>query len=234
MRVIVSMTSHPGRNGMQGPTLKSLIEQERKADEIWLTLPPGCVMAALPPGERWVENRFRVSMPGFDRGPIMKLGALLAKDSEHAPEHAPDDLIITVDDDIVYKPTWLAALVAAAESYPDDALGFSGWDVDKFLAGTGRYRFKSAPSACDVLEGWSGAAYRRRFFDGVDIFDVPPVYKFVDDVWISSRLHRRGITRRLIATPTAFVSNPYPGGSGLHTRYDFIEMNRLAAIDGFS
>ena len=111
---------------------------------------------------------------------------------------------------------------------------FSGWDVDKFLAGTGRYRFKSAPSACDVLEGWSGAAYRRRFFDGVDIFDVPPVYKFVDDVWISSRLHRRGITRRLIATPTAFVSNPYPGGSGLHTRYDFIEMNRLAAIDGFS
>lgn len=225
MRVIVSMTTIAARNGTLGPTLASLAaNQIHEPDEILIYITPGCEYPATPFQNRLVQA---ITVRGSeDYGPVTKLGAV----RDHSID--PDDLIVTVDDDIVYHPNWLAMVVSAAHEYPNDAIGFSGWNVGSFLDGTGSFEFLSPPGVCDVLEGWAGAAYRKRFFDGVDILNSPPAFKFVDDVWISSQLAKKGIVRRMIAFPQARPADQ--NQQGLHTRHDFRELNRLAVIEGFS
>lgn len=215
------MTTIPARNGTLDPTIRSLMGQTHRADEVRIHTIPGVELDA----SGWSEALFAVNVD--DHGPVTKLWPAIDA------ALAPDDLIVTVDDDIVYAPNWLALIAAAAEQYPSDAIGFSGWNVASFLAGRNAYDFMSAPQErVDVLEGWAGVAYRRRFFDGVAILNPPPAFQFVDDVWISSRLAKKGINRRLIAFPQA---RPVNGDApGLHTRHDFREMNRHAAIEGFS
>ena len=223
MRVILSMTTIPSRVGKLDQTIESLLAQAFKPDEIRLHLTPA---TGIPRESALAWGAHVTAVPvEQDYGPVTKLYAVTDKQLD------PSDLVVTVDDDIVYKPEWLAMVVGAAQTFTDDAIGFAGWDVKRFLDGSGVYIFKSAPSFCDVLEGWAGAAYRVRFFDGVDIMRPPPAFHFVDDVWISSQLHKRGIKRRLIAFPQAKAIEG--NGPGLHTRHDFVELNRQAAILGF-
>ena len=213
--IIISMTSIPSRNGTLGPTLQSLLDQTRKADEIRLYLNDGCEGVSMPDVRCYW---------GSDHGPVTKLSAAL---DASLP---PDTIVVTADDDILYEPTWLGTLVAGAIAYPTDAVAMAGWNVGLFLQGGHAYQWKKAPATCDVIEGWAGVAYRRSFF-GPDVIEPPAEFKWVDDVWISSYLHRRGITRRLVHTPLARSRSELPG---LHNREDFVELNRRAAIIGFS
>ena len=146
-RIIISLTTHPGRNGTLQPTIDSLLAQTRAPDEIRLYHGAGC--RDLPSGCRCIEVA--------DIGPLTKLTAVTD------PSLRPDDLVITVDDDQRYQETWLARLLELAAAFPDDAVGFSGWNADELLRG-GSYVFHKKSGACDVLEGWAGAAYRPRFF----------------------------------------------------------------------
>jgi hypothetical protein len=218
VRTIISLTTIPSRLATLEPTIDSLLCQGVKADEIRLHVTPSCE-------GKTIKLPITCVHVAKDWGPVTKLYA--ATDSRFAP----DDLIITVDDDIYYKPNWLATILEAANRWPDNAIGFSGWNVGGFLEGTGSYQFASAPCFVDVVEGWSGAAYRKRFFDGVDILNSPPAFQFVDDVWISSRLHKHGIKRRLVAFP---MEKPIDSNApGLHKRLDFVELNRHAVREGW-
>jgi hypothetical protein len=56
------------------------------------------------------------------------------------------------------------------------------------------------PRPCDVIEGYEGAMYRRKFFDD-SIFNFPDEPKsvfYVDDVWVSGNLALKGIPRLII------------------------------------
>jgi hypothetical protein len=139
-----------------------------------------------------------------DHGPGTKLlGAI-----EHLG--APSDaLIVTVDDDILYDPHLVEALLAAHAQHPDDALGFRGWLLDARggIAHPGDFR---AHRFVDVLEGWAGALYPRRCF-GTDLHDARlrcPSCFWVDDVWISGYLAERGVVRRLVARHEAGLRLP--------------------------
>jgi hypothetical protein len=213
--VIISMTTVPDRNGTLEPTISSLKNQ---------SIIPSVIVAYLPPGAAQITNQLGPTVQnvrcGTDIGPIMKLTAVL--------DAKPDDIVVTVDDDIAYDHDWLATIVQAANKYPDDAIGFSGWNITDLVEG-GDYAWPQQPCFADVIEGWSGAAYRAKFFTP-EIFKVPPEFRNVDDVWISSWLHRRGIARRLIGFPMCRVVGKTPG---LHDRSDFKELNRRAAQIGF-
>lgn len=240
MRVIISLTTIPSRARTTLPkTIESLLAQTVKPYSIELHCSPVVYAGKQRPPRVVVDGKTTdtVLFDGQevaecwhpkDHGPIMKLMSVVDP-STHA-----DDLIVTVDDDIVYKPTWLATIIEAANKHPNEAIGFSGWNVGGFLAGGDDFQWSTPPAYVDVLEGWSGAAYRRPFFEGVDILNAPPAFKFVDDVWISSVLHRRGIKRRTIGNPWVLCSPATEGDDGLHGRHDFKEMNRLAVIEGFS
>lgn len=241
-RVFISMTSTAERAGTLGQTLKTLVDQ---------SLQPDGLVIALPPGVNFVEEHDLSKYPLFektrivrlsnDRGPVEKLAIL-----EHDRSLVDDDVIVTIDDDILYHPDWLKTLVAGAHEFPDDAVGFSGWDASGFVRAStlglkddksDDFVFPRAPCTCDVLEGWAGVAYRRRFFyiDPVlsfaSVLSPLPMFKLVDDVWISWHLHRRGIKRRLLG---GMMAQPKPDGlPGLHNRADFVKMNREAAIVAF-
>ncbi len=243
-RVILSMTTIPARDGLRGETLDSILAQTRKPDSL-------CVFGG---GHMWTCNEFMpyaekfgmasLLEPGLsmhlaeDRGPVTKLAVL------EESWLRDDDIIITIDDDIIYEPTWLETLVAAAEAHPTEAVGFSGWNTYEFIrawkendpAGGG-YVWPNNPGPCDVLEGWAGVAYRKKFFDVDPVTNVAtvlhplPMFRNVDDVWISWHLHRRGVGRRLIGkAPAKERPDNLPG---LHNRPDFVDLNRQAAIVAF-
>jgi hypothetical protein len=223
------MTTHAGRNGTLAPTLISLAQQTSAFDGLVIYLPPGANDPITPkllneaPGDviDLIVMRFHCVHCSVDLGPIMKLTAVTEDISN-------DSIVITVDDDIVYQPAWLETLLAGANQLPNSAVGFSAWNVFDLING-GDYAWAPPNSSADVIEGWSGAAYRKRFFDP-SVMIVPDEFRNVDDVWISSWLHRRGVQRVSIGYPMAKSTN---ATEGLHNRPDFKELNRAAAKIGF-
>lgn len=219
--VIVSLTSIPSRNGTLGPTLESLAKQTRPPDQIRLYLTPDCT----PPSElAGLKLESRIEHVG-DRGPLTKLAAAL---DPSVPDEA---IVITCDDDMIYDSKWLERLLEAHSRHPSDAIGFSGWNVGGFLHDryNGTYDFPKTPGVVDVLEGFAGVLYQKSFF-GEDLWHAPELFYWVDDVWISSYLRAKSITRRTIAGARPIVQHRQ---AGLHTRPDFVALNRAAAIAGF-
>lgn len=219
------MTSIPSRNGMLGQTLLSLSKQATKPDEIRLYLTPGC-----KPFNQNVLNQ-AMSVPTIvywtdDFGPLTKLSTALDTSL------SDDTIIVTVDDDIVYSAEWLTKLTQRfnRSSIIQEAHGFSGWDVDPLLK-HGRFETPAVGQLADVLEGWSGIAYRRDWFKA-DLFNAPPEFRFVDDVWISSYLNRRGILRRVIDFSGDYCKRTQEG-VGISSRPDFVQLNQDAARYGF-
>lgn len=214
--IILSMTTHAARNGTLGPTIESISNQ---------TIKPDAWHVYTPPGVKDLDPK-TVIRCDVDLGPVMKISAVAIDDSRADP----DAIIITIDDDIVYAPNWLEKLLEACAKHPDEAIGFSGWNTTDLVDG-GDYMWPSIGERCDVLEGWAGAAYRARFFDA-DVLKIPEPFKFVDDVWISSYLHRRGIGRRVIGSPFD-VAKPTHATPGISSRPDFKQLNREAAATLF-
>jgi len=241
MKVILSMTSTAARNGTRGDTLDSLLAQTRKADEIRLYADPVLMLDETLARYLGPATGFHL-IPCRDRGPVTKLGAIT--DSRIGQ----DDLIVTVDDDIIYEPRWLETLVAGAEKHPDYAVGFCGWNAADFLRAWkdndpkgGTYVWPPVPGPCDVLEGWAGVAYRKRFFHFVShpvgdggfypVLSPLPMFRNVDDVWISWQLHRWNVPRAIIGHK---MSRERDGAlPGLHNQPDFEDSNRKAAIVAF-
>jgi len=217
------MTTTAARNGTLGPTLKSIDQQKLPPDFLVVYLPPGASSDGLDYSHRMITVRCEE-----DLGPVMKLSAVLDRWSD-----TDDDYIITIDDDIIYDDQMIEQLLIASDQDPNSAIGYSGWNITDLIqpGDKGEYIFPRQPCAVDVLEGWSGALYRRRWFTP-DVMKVPPEFRNVDDVWISSWLHKRGIGRKLIAQPKA-KSNDL-GLPGLHNRSDFKQLNREAARIGFA
>lgn len=210
--VVISMTTVPCRNGTLGATIRSLQEQSLKPDQIRLYLTPGCESV---PSVNCVWTS--------DLGPITKLSAV------RECELSSDAIIVTADDDQIYAPNWLSTLVEGAKQYPNEAVGLSGWNVSHFLRDPvrGTYEWLNGPGPCDVLEGFAGTAYRKSFFAD-DVWSIPATCRFVDDVWISGYLFRRGIGRRVVGKK--LQQSTAHDQQGLHTRSDFVELNRKASV----
>lgn len=220
--VVVSMTTVPSRNGTLEPVLSAISHQFRRADEIRLYLTPGCQPVRFP-GVRCIEVA--------DKGPVTKLSAVAD------PTLPADTIVVTADDDIIYQPAWLQMLVASALRHPADAVGVSGWNVGGFFddeaervpSTKASFAWARYPDTCDVLEGCGGIAYRKEFFDA-DVLSPPPMYRYVDDVWISAYLARRGIVRRMAGWKMQAQQFPLGTSPGLSGRSDFVDLNRAAAL----
>jgi len=193
MRVVVSMTTIPSRPAAARAALASVLTQDRKPDAVYLHLPKFCrrtgtVYLAFEP----LAGVTVVSCD--DRGSATKLFGALPLEQD------PETLIVTADDDVEQDPRWLRRLESCARRFPDAAVGFAGWNLNaagKVLWNGAEEHGSPNPMPVDVLEGYRGAAYRRRFFD-LDVLDqggVPDEMTMCDDVWISGYLARRGIQR---------------------------------------
>lgn len=193
MRIVVSLTTIPGRGALLERTIASLHRQTYRPDAIFLWLPV----------ERFGTDRAGTRFAGVevrsgpDLGPAMKILPLLRIETD------PDTLIITVDDDVEYPPELVEKLAHASVILPDHAIGFTGWNAIKGAEET-EILHLNENIACaamfqrvHVLEGYRGVAYRRGFFES-DIFyhlEAFDSFRIHDDILLSGYLASRGIAR---------------------------------------
>src|SRR5262245_21182180 len=190
--VVVSLSTLPPRAEFLALTIESLLVQTRRPDAIYVNVPfsarrapgPVDVPACLPELQGRAKNLHVIRTD--DYGPGTKLLPAVQRVTD------PDSIIITVDDDMIYHPKLVEVLAGASTLHKNWAVGFAGWNV----AQNGGFD-RARSCFVDVLQGFAGAAYRRRFFrdDFVDAHRRHPMCFYVDDVWISGYLAEHGHSR---------------------------------------
>lgn len=195
-RIVISLTTTPARLARILPVLHSLLEQTCPADRIVLALPArsrrtGAAYPAPPPLPAGVDI-----LDCEDEGPATKLLPALRAE--------PDALIVVVDDDVIYPKDFIANLLAAHRQQPHAALGLRGWRLESGVDPRDYdHVFTTAireAEPVDVLLGTWGYLIPPHAFDNA-IFDFdgyPPEVRWVDDVWVSGHLARRGVPRLVI------------------------------------
>ncbi len=201
--LIVGLTTIPSRLPFLLPTLKSLLLQTVPPRKILLHLPKHSrreqVEYSVPEELQKLEVIQIVECP--DWGPATKiLPALIDSD--------PNQRIVAVDDDRIYRPTLLEDLLAASVRHPDAAVGcyglivpldrvdrrrgLIGRTVDGLRFGRGvslRGSRLRHPLAVDILHGYGGVMVRPRLFDLdrlADLQGAPDAAWLEDDTWFAA------------------------------------------------
>ena len=215
MRVVGSLTTIPGRYPKLLRTLRSLVNQDYPLDVIYLGVPELSRRLQQPypqlPPE--ITDLVTVVPCEHDYGPLTKIaGGLIAEDD-------PETVVITFDDDVVYSPGVVRALLNYHRKYPESAVGSSGV-ILKY-----GFPFYSTISNCtnhwnsvtgfslgpegrkvDALCGFSAVLYVRKFFPvnsrlHDDFFSYPLRDNNVycnDDIMISAYLSGQQVERRVV------------------------------------
>ncbi|QCI66059.1 hypothetical protein [Phreatobacter stygius] len=195
-RLVVSLTTVPERMDRLQPVLRSLIDQTVPADRIIVWRPAVSRRSGLAyPDPGPLPDGVEV-LASTDEGPATKLlPALVAE---------PGAAVVVVDDDVIYPVDFLEQLLAGHRAHPKAAIGWRGWRI---VDGVHAKRFPhifatgvAAPTPVDILLGTWGYLVPPGAFDAsVHAFDGhPPAVRFVDDVWFSGHLAKRGIARLVI------------------------------------
>ena len=207
-RVVVTLTTLPGRIHQIRKVLESLLEQTLNADEIRVYAPDRSSreqrMYETPPWLAAMAPRVRLVRGVEDYGPATKLIPAVRS----ALETNDDALLVVVDDDTLYPPRLLETLASWSRRFPDAAVSATGWPVARSLRyphWTENYLVYGnelvAPHAVSVVRGNCGFAVKARFFDEAlwaEMKGAPAGSTVMDDVWISGMLARRGVKRYVV------------------------------------
>jgi hypothetical protein len=211
MRVVVTLTTVPGREDVITPACNSIINQTVKPDAIYITLPRVSRRMGQPYGKLpdELEEHCTVVNSEEDYGPITKIygGIFMEPD--------PETIIISCDDDIIYPSTMIEELLDKSRQYPDACICPSGMLVSRGMIQSSTYTNMGSPNGIlgfippktgrkvDLIFGCSGVLYKRKFFPSNeetlrDLFLVALTDNSIlcnDDVLISAFLEKRGIVR---------------------------------------
>ena len=244
MRIVISLTTLPSRllGAKILKTLKSLRNQTIKPNNIYLGLPEKAkrIGSSYPEPSSKILSLCTVVKLDEDYGPVSKLaGGILSEDD-------PDTIIISVDDDVIYPPTFVEELLEKSKLKPDTAIGSSGVVIGSFPSYISFIRNESYKryegwfgkkltkkgQEVDILCGYAGVLYKRRFFPKRNS-DV--IYKFLkpssknkslfmhDDIYISGYLSKRGIPRHvyIISDVKLFLESvdSISGGMQFHVKF---------------
>lgn len=189
--LIVSLTSLPSRIGHVRPCLDSLLGGTLVPDRILLNVPPFSVREqaayALPDflgDPAFHRGIIEVVRTERDWGPGTKLLGPLGVIRDPC-------VLVIVDDDVRYKPEFLARLYAAQTQDRGASFSFHVYRSNGLTIGQG----------CDGFSFWlpnlaGMAAFAQTHIVGTDLF-------FHDDLWISFFLKMRGIAVRSLTNGPA-------------------------------
>ena len=203
-RVIASLSTVPDRINNLMPTIRSLLKQTRPPDEIVLAIPEFSIRERRPyvvPKYITRLPRVRVLRCTEDWGPATKfIGAI----QDELAAGRENTLIMVVDDDRLYPRDALETYLYYSEQLPNAALCFRGaampssldWDDAKMIYG----KDLREPRPVAVITGCGSYLVRARFFDRSlwDYSGAPSVAFYIDDIWISALLSRRGVKRYVV------------------------------------
>lgn len=192
-RLVVSMTSYPGRIDSLGPVLESLYNQERKADEILLWLAKEEF-----PGLEQDLPEYLAQLAAQNRLTIRWCDNLKPhKKYFYALQEYPEDLIVTVDDDLLYSANLLSSLYRSYLQWPQAVsavrvhlmllseenriLPYNAWirETDCCLYTPSMQLFATGGAGTLYPPG----LYRKEFFDWEAIRVHCPI---ADDLWLKA------------------------------------------------
>ena len=234
-RIVVTMSTFPGRAEKIRPAIESLLKQTRRPDRIYINLaldvkrlakPDGTPFAsdALPRALADLEGElgpdFLVVLHPPDYGPSTKLLPTLLV------ERNPKTTIIVVDDDVVYHKRTLQTL---ADQLLDSTRARSGEPFSKlghpacFCCEEPQWirfglfpwvRSQRSPGNCKGYPcAYAGEAFLRSHFPDLGLFNysaAPKGCRLHDDVWIGGYLYRQGTVPRLVEADFSSVVQHRP------------------------
>jgi len=211
--VIVSLSTVPkrlfGRSGEYfgiQPALKTILEQTNITYEVHLNIPYSYHFQRITIPDwlgKWQQQYPHLKIfrtPDF--GPVTKLYPTIQRITD------PNQLIITVDDDLFYNDGFILAHLEGTKKYPDCAIGFAGiTSIEDNMIG--RYHFASTQPEdvrVRILEGYKTISYRRKFF--TEEFDEFAFSHWNDDVAISAYLGYKNIRKMVLKCETCTDFTP--------------------------
>jgi Glycosyl transferase family 2 len=240
-RVIAAFSTLPDRIFNLEPTIRCLLNQTRPPDEIVVAVPHFSRRQQrnyLIPEYLEQLPRVRILHCDTDWGPATKFIPVVR---EELAAGCSDALIMIVDDDRVYPADALETYLFYHQQLPEAALCFRGapmptdfiWRRAKMTRGV-RIR---EPRKVAVMTGCGSYLIQPRFFDAQlwDYSNAPLGAFYMDDIWISGCLDRRGIEK--YAVPASAMMRTVRQQRGTMTLHDVPEgrqYNNDEAIGFFS
>ncbi|WP_161981565.1 glycosyltransferase family A protein [Aurantiacibacter suaedae] len=198
---MVTVTSYPPRFAALGNTLRSLLDQEVRADrvELWIAEHD---LDQLSRDIRDLEGYGLAIRPCRDLRSYKKLIPAL--------EQEPGNFYVTADDDVYYPPEWLGHLVAAAQRHPDEVIAarahLAFMRKDRKLAPYAEWELATARESVGEELGFlfptgvGGVLYPPGCFDP-KVFDEATFMELCprgDDIWFFWMARRAGTRHRRI------------------------------------
>lgn len=202
--IVVSLTTTPHRINNLRETIVSLRAQNASIKTIYINIPyifkRDNTAYVIP---HWLSDDKHITiLRGDDYGPATKiLGTLKHANLE------PDTIIISVDDDSYYPKNLVLQLAYKALHNPRNAIGICGTNIDYNVNGIaaansrgGLIYVNDDNVLVSALQGVSGIAYRRSFFDDTvfDVITAPRECINSDDLYLSFYLARHNIARQTL------------------------------------
>ncbi|HZR78622.1 MAG TPA: glycosyltransferase [Chthoniobacterales bacterium] len=203
-RFIVALSTIPDRIKGLRPTIDSLLNQTRRPDEIVLAVPKFSLRQQRPYDiPDWLHQvpDLRILRCDKDWGPATKFIAVVQDELAAA---RPDTLIMVVDDDRLCPPDSIQLYLHYHEQLPDAVLTFRGGPIPQSMNWRDcKIEFGvdlQTPKQTAVITGCGSYLIQPRFFDESlwDYSSAPAGAFYVDDMWISGCLERRGVERYII------------------------------------
>jgi hypothetical protein len=203
-RIIVSLSTMPDRIGRLQPALDSLLKQTRPPDEIVLAVPRFSIRQKRGyqiPNYLLRIPKVRILRCEKDWGPATKFIAVV---QDELAAGRTDTLIMVVDDDRIYPRDSVELYRHYHAQLPDAALCFRGGPIPRSL----NWRDCKIEFGVDlrtskqtaIITGCGSYLIQPRFFDSSlwDYSIAPAGAFYMDDMWISGCLERRGVSRYII------------------------------------
>jgi predicted O-methyltransferase YrrM len=220
MKVCIGLTTIFDRQKQCARTLRSLMKQTKTPDEVWVFvsskphlldkgIQPYCLDPTLYEVTQlykqirveWVENQ----------GPYRKLLPLLKKYSD-------DRLIITCDDDVLYKQDFVEKAVFLYEEH-QCCIGFLGTRMNNSFVYSDFEDAKGTRHRWNLPKGCAGIVYHRSWFNNPDIFQYKD-FPTCDDLWFSAWRIAAGIDCYIAEESSMEQSLPSGGKGNLWTTYN--------------
>jgi len=194
-RIIVSLTSFPPRFPVIHLALKRMLDQTMKPDRLLLYLDDFVEERQIPDAVRSLEPYgLEIRRCPHDLKPHKKYF--------FAMQEFPDDVVVTVDDDMIYSRRLVETLVDSYRRFPDcvstvraHKMAFTG---EGALRPYADWIWNSGdigrPSMRYLATGVYGTLYPPRCLPP-EAFDVPAIREFAlttDDIWLKFMEMRRG------------------------------------------
>ena len=205
-RVIASFSTLPDRIVNLDQTIRCLLEQTRPPDEIVIAVPEfSRRQQAFYNVPEYLADYPTVRVLRCDRdwGPATKFIPIVQQELNAG---GANTLIMVVDDDRVYPRDALETYLHYHRHFPDAVLAFRGTPMPKDLVWRGPKMTRGdrlrEPRKVAIITGCGSYFIQPRFFDEQlwDYSSAPDGAFYMDDIWISGCLDRRGVRKYIVPT----------------------------------